>query len=68
PKPQSWQDLTKPVYKGKIVMADPASSGTGYFDVTAWLQLFGEQGGWQFMDALDKNIAQYNHSGSAPCT
>ncbi|MFM0644215.1 putative 2-aminoethylphosphonate ABC transporter substrate-binding protein [Paraburkholderia bryophila] len=68
PKPQSWQDLTKPVYKGKIVMADPASSGTGYFDVTAWLQLFGEQGGWQYMDALDKNIAQYNHSGSAPCT
>jgi iron(III) transport system substrate-binding protein len=68
PKPQSWQDLTKPIYKGKIIMADPASSGTGYFDVTAWLQLFGEQGGWQYMDALDKNIAQYNHSGSAPCT
>ena len=68
PKPQSWQDLTKPIYKGKIVMADPASSGTGFFDVTAWLQLFGEQGGWQYMDALDKNIAQYNHSGSAPCT
>lgn len=68
PKPQSWKDLTKPVYKGKIIMADPASSGTGYFDVTAWLQLFGEQGGWQYMDALDKNVAQYNHSGSAPCT
>ena len=37
PKPESWQDLTKPVYKGQIVMPNPASSGTGYFDVTAWL-------------------------------
>jgi len=33
PKPDSWQDLTKPIYKGKIVMPNPASSGTGYVDV-----------------------------------
>ena len=26
PKPESWKDLTKPVYKGKIVMPNPASS------------------------------------------
>ncbi|MCW5261944.1 putative 2-aminoethylphosphonate ABC transporter substrate-binding protein [Verminephrobacter eiseniae] len=67
PKPETWQDLAKPVYKGKIVMPHPASSGTGYFDVTAWLQLFGEQGGWKYMDALHENIAQYMHSGSKPC-
>ena len=35
PKPETWKDLTKPVYKGKIVMPNPASSGTGYLDVTA---------------------------------
>ena len=29
PKPESWKDLTKPVYKGQIVMPNPASSGTG---------------------------------------
>ena len=29
PKPTSWKDLTKPVYKGQIVMPNPASSGTG---------------------------------------
>lgn len=67
PKPETWKDLTKPVYKGKIVMPHPASSGTGYFDVTAWLQLYGEAEGWKFMDGLHENIAQYMHSGSKPC-
>ncbi|MGH8858046.1 MAG: ABC transporter substrate-binding protein, partial [Polaromonas sp.] len=67
PKPESWKDLAKPVYKGQITMPNPASSGTGYFDVTAWLQLFGEQEGWKYMDALHENIALYTHSGSKPC-
>ncbi len=67
PKPELWKDLTKPIYKGQIVMPHPASSGTGYFDVTAWLQLYGEAEGWKFMDGLHENIAQYMHSGSRPC-
>jgi iron(III) transport system substrate-binding protein len=67
PKPETWKDLTKPVYKGQIVMPHPASSGTGFLDVTAWLQVFGEQDGWKYMDALHENVAQYMHSGSRPC-
>ena len=67
PKPETWADLTKPVYKGQITMPNPASSGTGYFDVSAWLQTMGEQNGWKYMDALHENIAQYTHSGSKPC-
>ncbi|MES2009243.1 MAG: putative 2-aminoethylphosphonate ABC transporter substrate-binding protein [Pseudomonadota bacterium] len=67
PKPTSWADLTKPVYAGKIVMPHPASSGTGYLDVSAWLQMMGEQKGWSYMDALHKNIGLYTHSGSKPC-
>jgi iron(III) transport system substrate-binding protein len=71
PKPESWKDLTKPVYRGQIVMPNPASSGTGFFKVLAWLQLFGDDGGkgggWKYMDALHENIAQYTHSGSRPC-
>ena len=67
PKPETWKDLTKPAYKGQVVMPNPASSGTGYFDVTAWLQVFGEAEGWKYMDALHENIAQYTHSGSKPC-
>jgi iron(III) transport system substrate-binding protein len=66
-KPTSWADLVKPEYKGQIVMPNPASSGTGYLTVAAWLQLMGEEKGWKFMDALHENIAVYTHSGSAPC-
>jgi iron(III) transport system substrate-binding protein len=67
PKPATWADLVKPVYKGQVVMPNPASSGTGFFDVTAWLQTMGDAGGWKYMDALHENIAQYTHSGSKPC-
>jgi iron(III) transport system substrate-binding protein len=67
PRPTSWADLTKPVYAGKIVMPHPASSGTGFLDVSAWLQMMGEQKGWSYMDALHKNIGLYTHSGSKPC-
>jgi iron(III) transport system substrate-binding protein len=67
PKPASWADLAKPAYKGQIVMPHPASSGTGYLAVAAWIQLMGEDKAWAFMDALHENIAVYTHSGSAPC-
>ncbi|MGY4535259.1 iron(III) transport system substrate-binding protein [Pseudomonas sp. TE3786] len=67
PKPTKWEDLTNPVYKDKIVMPNPASSGTGYLDVSAWLQTFGQAQGWAFMDKLHANIGQYTHSGSKPC-
>lgn len=66
--PASWADLTKPEYKGLIVMPNPASSGTGYLDVSAWIQMMGEDKAWAYMDALNENIATYLHSGSKPCT
>ena len=71
PRPETWKDLLKPVYKGQIVMPNPASSGTGFFDVSAWLTLWGDDngkgGGWKYMDGLHENIAHYTHSGSKPC-
>lgn len=67
PKPESWADLIKPVYKGQVVMPNPASSGTGYFDVAAWLTMWGDKKGWDYMDKLHENIAMYTHSGSKPC-
>ncbi len=65
--PTSWQDLTKPEYAGHLIMPNPNSSGTGFLDVSSWLQMFGEDGGWTYMDALHANIARYTHSGSKPC-
>jgi iron(III) transport system substrate-binding protein len=67
PIPETWADLTKPVYKGAIAMPDPASSGTGMLAVAAWLQMLGEEKGWTYLDALDENIKAYTHSGSKPC-
>jgi len=67
PKPTSWADLTNPVYKGHVVMPNPASSGTGYLSVASVLQRLGEAEGWKYLDALDKNIAEYTKSGSKPC-
>ncbi len=64
--PQSYEDLIKPEYKGLITMPHPASSGTGYFFVSALLQLKGDSAGWAYLDSLDRNIAQYVHSGSKP--
>lgn len=66
-QPTSWQDLLKPEFKDKLVMPHPASSGTGYLMVGAWLQMMGEEAGWKYMDGLHENIAAYLHSGSAPC-
>jgi iron(III) transport system substrate-binding protein len=65
--PASYKDLLNPKFKGKIVMPHPASSGTGYLMVAAWLQTMGDADGWKYMDALHDNIAVYTHSGSAPC-
>jgi iron(III) transport system substrate-binding protein len=67
PMPSSWQDLTKPEYRGHVAMPNPASSGTGFLDVSSWLQIFGEEAGWEYMDALHQNISHYTHSGSKPC-
>ena len=66
PEPKCWKDLLKPAYKGHVQMANPNSSGTAYTTLATMVQLFGEDGGFDFMKALHKNINQYTKSGSAP--
>lgn len=66
PIPKTFEDLTMPEYKGMIVMPHPASSGTGFLTVSAWLQMLGEEKGWAYMEKLHGNIASYTHSGSKP--
>ena len=67
PKPTKWSDLTNPVYKGLISMPNPNSSGTGFLDVSSWIQIMGEEKAWKYMDDLHKNVGVYTHSGSKPC-
>ncbi len=68
--PKSWTDLTKPEYKNEIIMPNPASSGTGYLQISSillWKGIKeGKEDGWEFLKALDKNIVEYTNSGSAP--
>ncbi len=66
PEPKCWKDLTDPVYKGEVQMANPNSSGTAYTTLATIVQLFGEDEGFAFMKALHKNISNYTKSGSAP--
>lgn len=64
--PACWKDLLKPEYKGHVQMANPNSSGTAYTTLATMVQLFGEEGGFDYMKGLHKNINQYTKSGSAP--
>mgnify|MGYP001410983291 CR=1 FL=1 len=64
--PKSYTDLLKPEYQGEVVMPNPASSGTGFLTVLGWINIFGEEKAWKYMDNLNKNIKMYVHSGSAP--
>ena len=66
PKIEGFEDLLKPELKGKIVMPNPASSGTGFLTVSAILQLMGEEKGWAYLEKLNGQIAFYTHSGSKP--
>jgi iron(III) transport system substrate-binding protein len=63
----TWKDLTNSVYKDRLVMPNPNSSGTGFLTVSSWLQIMGEDQAWKYMDAVHQNMARYTHSGSKPC-
>ncbi len=66
PMPKSWEDLTKPEYKGLIQIASPQSSGTAYTALATFVQLWGEDKAFDYFARLHKNVAQYTKSGSAP--
>ena len=65
PVPKCWNDLLHTAYKDEIMMAYPSTSGTAYTTLATMVQLFGEEGGFNYMKALHRNISQYTKSGSA---
>jgi iron(III) transport system substrate-binding protein len=75
PMPKGWNDLLNPVYKGALIMPNPASSGTGFLQVASLLVLLDpdyknkpveQNKAWDFLKQLDKNMGQYIKSGSKP--
>jgi iron(III) transport system substrate-binding protein len=66
PEPKCWADLTKPVYKDEIQVANPNSSGTSYTMLATLVQLMGEDKAFDYLKALHKNVNQYTKSGAAP--
>ncbi len=64
--PQCWKDLLDPSLKGEIEIADPNSSGTAYTALATLVQIMGEDQAFDYLKKLNKNVAQYTKSGSAP--
>lgn len=52
--PKTWQDLTKPQFKGAYGIANPALSGTAYMSVALLVKQFG----WEYFDGLRRNGAK----------
>ena len=65
PEPKCWKDLANPAYKNEIQMANPGTSGTAFNTVATILQLWGEDEGFKFLAAMNKNVNQYTRSGTA---
>jgi len=66
PVPTSWADLTNPIYRGLIQLPSPQSSGTAYNAVLTWIDIFGEEGAFDYMARLNDNVQTYTQSGTAP--
>jgi iron(III) transport system substrate-binding protein len=64
--PTVWDDLLKPVLKGQIVMSNPQTSAIGFVLLAIQIFRLGEDKAWDYVRALDANVAQY--TPSAPMT
>jgi iron(III) transport system substrate-binding protein len=68
PEPASWADLIKPIYKGQISIAHPASSGTSYTMMATQMFLNNKdiEKGFSYMKQFHQNVLQYQKAGAAP--
>jgi iron(III) transport system substrate-binding protein len=66
PMPRMWEDLLDPRYKDLIVAPSPLSSGTGFTFIVGQFFRLGEEKGWEYLKALDRNVRFYTPSGIAP--
>ena len=64
--PKTWDDLTKPEYKGLIMLSNPNTAGTAKLVINTMVQMKGHDEAMEYFKKLDQNIAQYTKSGSGP--
>ncbi|MCY6485834.1 ABC transporter substrate-binding protein [Clostridium aestuarii] len=65
-KPETFEDLLNPEFKGEIIMPDPKTSGTGYTIVSSLVQARGEEKAMEYLAKLKANVAQFTSSGFTP--
>jgi len=70
--PESWKDLLDPKWKDHIVMPSPLTSGTAFMMLYSFMTLYGfnedkgEAGGWEYLEALNKNVHHFTRGGNVP--
>lgn len=64
--PKTWEDLADPKYKGEIIMASPAISGTQYAILNGTIQALGEEKGWEVWKGINDNVDFYAQGGGEP--
>lgn len=64
--PTKWSDVIKPEYKDEVLMADPSISGTNYALINSIIQVYGEEEGWKYLEALSKNVPFFAQRGGEP--
>ena len=64
--PKTWEDLADPKYKGEIIMASPAISGTQYASLNGTIQAYGEEKGWEVWKGINENVDFYAQGGGEP--
>jgi len=68
PVPKCWKDLLDPKLKGEVMLGNPGTSGTAYLMLASLVQIFGEDEAFNYMKALNANVASYARSGIGPMT
>lgn len=64
--PTEWSDLTKPLYRDQMVLADPRRSGSAGTLNAILLQSAGWAKGWEQLTLIAANTKTFTHSSSDP--
>jgi iron(III) transport system substrate-binding protein len=64
--PKTYDELLDPRYRGQIVAPNPTTSIAGFTFLISQLSRLGEERGWEYLAALDRNVRVYPTGSSIP--